>query len=206
MPCVDNFAQPGFGVEQLWAVAREQVPETRPSVLVWELWDPQKHYSVVGDTAFDERNRATDARGVPVLPYVPEAAGDLLFRWSWGYQYAALALAPVLPPSSADRERIAWICGTVLPDVVRVAGLAKTRVVMLAAARLGLPLDTPAEPDMGAVIACAERQGIEVLSIAELLADQRVEDIRLDTCCHLNARGHALLAERLVPRLGLDAR
>src|SRR5258708_14633894 len=68
--CVDDDSEPGFGPEQEWAVAREVVPATRPRVLVWELWDPAKHYAAFGSFAYDTRDRAVDAAGVPALPHI----------------------------------------------------------------------------------------------------------------------------------------
>jgi hypothetical protein len=63
--CVGDFSVPGFGQQQEWARAREKVPETRPDVVIWEAWDPTKHYSVVGDVAFDARHRNVNDAGVP---------------------------------------------------------------------------------------------------------------------------------------------
>ena len=41
----------------------------------------------------------------------------------------------------------------------------------------------------------------DFLRVSVLLREQELEDIRLDECCHLNARGHALLEERMWPRV-----
>lgn len=197
--CVDDFAQPGFGADQEYALARETIPETHPLVAVWEIWDPAKHYSVVGDIAFDGRSRALDPAGVPVLPKVPAFLADTLFRWSAAYRYAALAIAPEDPRAPIHLEEL---CTARLPEVERLLEASGGRLVVLTAARLDRPLrgswpDGPEEM----VASCAKKLGVPVLSIAELLADQRVEDVRSDTCCHLNALGHALLGERLAPEL-----
>ncbi len=200
--CSDDFSQPGYGPEQLWATARETIPVSRPEIAVWELWDARKHYTVVGDTAYDARGRVIDAAGVPVLPFVSQGLGDFLFHRSWAYEYAALALAPFDPRGGPDDDRIAWMCANVLPRIVGMQGDHGGRVVLL----LATPLDRPlAEAAPSAVedpiAACGRALGLQVLSIADILSDQRVEDVRADPCCHLNARGHALLAERIAPQL-----
>jgi hypothetical protein len=202
--CVDDFSVPGFGQQQEWAMAREKVPETRPDVVIWEAWDPTKHYSVVGDVAFDARRRNVDDAGVPRFLPLPDRAADFLFRRSFAYQYASLALAPLHHTPGWDRDAVAWVCDQALPNVVRIAGEHGGRVFVLAAAPLNAPFsESSMTEDMLALIACATKQRIPVLSIAEILSDQRVEDVRADPCCHLNARGHALLAERIAPRLGI---
>jgi hypothetical protein len=202
--CVDDFSVPGFSQEQQWAVAREKVPETRPDVVLWEAWDPTKHYSVVGDVAFDARHRDVDEAGVPRFLPLPDGATDFLFRRSYAYQYATFALAPLLPVEEWERGPVAWVCDEALPSLVRVAGERGGRVFVLAATPLDVPFTEPGmKEDLLALLACAKKQGLPVLSIAEILSDQRVEDVRLDPCCHLNAKGHALLAERIAPRLGI---
>jgi hypothetical protein len=184
--CSDDFSQAGFGPEQEWAMARDELASAPPAVMFVEVWDPAKRYSVVGDFAFDSRGLELDALGVPMLRPVPDVVGDALFRWSHLYQYMSLALAP-------DRLR---------PEGARRAKDGGTRLILLVGARLDRPLAAwEPEGDVLEVSACAARMGIETISIAQLLADQRVEDVRHDPCCHLNARGHALLAERILPRI-----
>lgn len=204
--CVNDYSEPGFGPEQQWALAREVIPATRPRAVVWELWDPRKHYSVVGHVAFDARGRQLDARGVPVLWPVPAAVADELFQWSYAYQYAALALAPVMPEvATRPAAEVAALCETILPTLKQLAADAHARLLVLVAS----PLDRPfaeARPsgDVRTVVDCAARLGMELVWIARILEDQRVEDVRLDTCCHLNAVGHELLAKRLAPLMATE--
>src|SRR5581483_6183021 len=134
----------------------------------------------------------------------PDAATDFLFRKSYAYQYATFALAPLQPTAEWERGPVAWVCDQALPNLVRITGEHGGRVFVLAATPLHVPFTEPAmEGDLLALLGCAKKQGIPVLSIAEILSDQRVEDVRFDPCCHLNAKGHALLAERIAPRLGI---
>jgi hypothetical protein len=200
--CSDDVSQPGFGPAQEFALIREAFASTPPEWLFVEVWDPARKYSVVGDFAFDSRGRRLDALGVPVVEGVPEALGDALFRWSYLYQYTALALSPPPPPPDGPIKQDRWMCDTMLPELVRLTARSGTRLILLVAAPLDRPLETwTPENDVREVTACAARQNIEMIAIAQLLADQKVEDVRLDPCCHLNAHGHALLAERILPRL-----
>jgi hypothetical protein len=204
--CVDDRAEPGYGQEQQWASAREALASSQPDVVTWELFDPYKHYSVVGGVAFDARFRALDAAGVPRLGVLPDSVADRLFLASEAYQYAAFTFAPVVG-SPGEGGLAAQICEQALPEVVRLQAAHGGRVVLLVGAMLSHSFDEPRADDtkggVDLLIDCGKRLGLTVLKIAELLSDQRVEDVRADTCCHLNARGHALLAERIAPRLGL---
>ncbi|MGH7439364.1 MAG: hypothetical protein ACRENE_27060 [Polyangiaceae bacterium] len=205
--CVDDYAEPGYGQEQQWARAREALPSSHSDVAIWELWDPYKHYSVVGDLAFDARVRVLDATGVPRLGLLPDTVADRLFRVSQAYQYVALTLAPVVTALPTTGGLAQQICEQAFPEVIRLQGAHGGRLVLLAGAVLFHPFDEPSIDDnmggMRVLLDCGKRLGLTVLAIAELLSDQRVEDVRADTCCHLNARGHALLAERIAPELGL---
>jgi hypothetical protein len=201
--CSDDFSEPGFATEQQWAVASETIPSTSPGVILWEIFDLRKHFAVAAGFAFDARDRDLDAAGVPVLPPVPSVIADPLFRWSHAYQYAVFTLAPLrqAEPPGSDPQ-LGWICKTMLPELRRLAGEHGGRVIALLAPPLHRPFTESIAPssrsgETNTVFKCASNLGIPVVSIAELLADQRVEDVRLDPCCHLNARGHALLAERL---------
>ena len=137
---MDDYSEPGFGPEQQWALARETIPATRPRAAVWELWDPRKHFSVVGGVAFDARDRELDAHGVPVLWPVPEAIADHLFQWSYAYQYAAVALAPVVPEGSIRHPpEVVALCETMLPKLKQLAADAGTRHFVLVPSMLDKP-------------------------------------------------------------------
>jgi hypothetical protein len=201
--CSDDYSEPAFGTEQQWAMASEAIPSTSPGVVVWEIWNPRKYFAVAEGVAYDAHDRDLDVAGVPVLHPVPSVIADPLFRWSHAYQYAAFALAPLRDPGPPDEDQqVLSICKTMLPDLLRLSAEHGAHVIALLGTRLDIPLAEAMVPssrpvDTTAVVDCAHNLGIPVVSIAELLADQRVEDVRLDLCCHLNARGHALLAERL---------
>ncbi len=55
--------------------------------------------------------------------------------------------------------------------------------------------DSP-PPEYSQVEEWARQEGLETIWLAGRLAD--VEAIRLDPCCHFNARGQALIAKELV--------
>lgn len=200
-PCSDDLAEPGFASAQQLAVARVSLTAAPSALVVWEDWDPSKVYSAVGDFAFDARGRDLDARGVPVVAFVPSFVGDPLFRFSAAYEYATLALVP-RAETFDEMAPLDHVCKDMLGEVQQRARVSGGKLVVLQAVALDRGFDVPRGPTSEQVIAdCARQRGIPVFSIAQILADQPVEAVRLDPCCHLNAHGHALLAERLAPKL-----
>jgi hypothetical protein len=200
--CGDDHSQPGYGPQQEWATARDEITRTQPDPVFWELWDPAKYYSVVGRVAFDPEEMVLDGAGVPVVKFVPEAVADVLFRWSYAFQYTAITLAPNESIPNPRRAFVSRICSTMLPDLKRRVAEYGGRLFLLVPSFLDRPFtDMPRDPDTETVVACARTMGFSIVSFAELLSDQHVEDVRFDTCCHLNARGHALLADRIAPLL-----
>ncbi|MBI3782469.1 MAG: SGNH/GDSL hydrolase family protein [Deltaproteobacteria bacterium] len=200
--CVLNFAQPGFGFEQKWAMAREQVPIYHPAVTLLEHWDGQwYHYSLLGDAAYATRGMTLRADGFPGMPCVPDFLNQYLFLHSRLYQYTVIALAHddgsgPESPRRFVRDTLAGVAPT-----LRVMG---TRPVYYMATTLDRPFADrrPVQENwQDPIRQLGQVEGVPVYSLAEELKDSDYLDLRQDSCCHFNLAGHEALAkvfERIV--------
>src|SRR5689334_3607077 len=89
--CVLNFAQPAYGFEQKYAVARVELPRYRPALLLWEGWAEWGPYRRIGDVAVNVRGYRLRSDGYVGILGVPDRINHLLFDHSALYRYAALA-------------------------------------------------------------------------------------------------------------------
>lgn len=213
--CVLDGSQPAFVPEQQLALARATHAEVPLDLLVLLVWKADRRYVRLGPALYDTEAVHADATGLPVPPLpVPWALHRWAFPRSRAWEYATLARAPALPTPSRPGE-------TAYLEAIGWAAAAGVDLVFLEAAPLARPLDetrdarraerarvVPAGQDgdwRRRLQRAAEAQAIPYLFLDELLTDARVEDVRLDTCCHLNGEGHARvadgLARALVPRL-----
>lgn len=198
-PCVLNFAQSGFSGQQMLELARVLLPRLKPDLLVWQSWwSNATTYTLLGDAAYVLDQYRCGPDGAPAVFGLPDAWNGWLFVHSWLYRYASLALGagPPLPPSVqwlpvvAQRLRAAR-------DLARAAG---TRMVVVVDPALDAPFDAPSDLTRSRdrdVAGIAADLGIPVVFLDQRLAGRDVARLRLDTCCHFNAEGHAALAEVL---------
>ncbi|HEV8247839.1 MAG TPA: hypothetical protein VGP93_18825 [Polyangiaceae bacterium] len=193
--CVDNRAVEAFGLDQELAVAREHVPHDRPALVFVEIWDPAKRYIVIGSSAYGLQGLATDDAGYPFLPAVPPSIAHPLFRASRLYEYATIALGverPAVPVLSPDGP-----CPRQLLALAALARDSGSRLVAFLPAMLSRPFSESIRmPIVATITDCARSLSIPVISLAEDLLGYDVERVRRDVCCHFNATGHAILAEK----------
>jgi hypothetical protein len=196
--CVDNLSEPAFTAPQKAIVAHRALARARPpDLLIWEVWenDPGQ-WRWVGDRAVNLRHHRVDpVFGAPVWGPVRGVWADRLFRTSELWRYAVLSLATREPDMaalmSASLERD-------LAPVVSHARDVGTRVELAifpdlsrsfaASASKPLPAYKPVWP-------FAESHALTWLRVDLSLQDRDVAALRLDTCCHFNAEGHAALAD-----------
>lgn len=195
--CVDNRAEPAFGMREKIAVGERALAEARPDLVYVEVWqnDDAAHRRV-GDSIYDTRGFDADPNGIPRFSSVPEGLAPLLLR-SRLYEYAVLALAPEPPGDIARR----WDERVVAPLGVFAARLRDqgVPVVLLEMPPLDRPFrESVARPFISyARLYPLERDGLPVVDVAAWLVDERPEELRVDACCHYAAAGHQRLAEHL---------
>lgn len=199
--CVLNFAQPAYGFDQSFETARVELAGKHPAIVFWQLWNEQRAYAVLGDNAFNLAGRRLHEDGFPYPRFasaLPAAVNRFLFLHSRLYELTTLAYPEMLPPLP-PREATAKIAAENLARIPPLVKATGARLVFF----LGTPLDKPF-PELRtdrrhedleeAVAILARTQGAEALRLQDLLADQDVAAVRLDTCCHYNAKGHEALA------------
>ncbi|HJN76141.1 MAG TPA: hypothetical protein QGF58_19590 [Myxococcota bacterium] len=201
--CVHNYASPGYGHAEEWALTQEYVPQLEPDLLVYEVYalahpDHADVQRMVGGTIFDLRGLRVGPDGAPRVFAVPASLNHWLFANSYAYQYINLAagspsatvgsFVPAVPPETLQR-----VADFALEQGVEVAFVLCHRL------DIAFPflVDAPPPRLTGAREVAENNAHVHLVDTAELLADQDVTAVRLDECCHFNKRGQRLLAERL---------
>ncbi|MFT4974312.1 MAG: hypothetical protein ACI8S6_000194, partial [Myxococcota bacterium] len=206
--CVENHAQPGFTFANEHAIARERLAEPGarpPAVVVWEIWQNSINtLDVIGDSAYNFGELAVDAGGVPSVLALSPPANRALFARSAVFRQLTLRAASLRPPTQLMPRWEAFAAGP-LTDAIAEAEAAGATVILALLPALDRPFSESAsagyvgyEP----VRRLAVSAGLPLVDVAEQLAGQPVEALRLDTCCHYNADGQKALAEVLAPFIG----
>ncbi|HMV69285.1 MAG TPA: SGNH/GDSL hydrolase family protein [Myxococcota bacterium] len=212
--CVMNVSEPGWSFQQEWAVAQDLVPKLRPDVLILEMWtNLPESYTRVGGAAY---RFGPVVRGSGDRPHLFEGAvDDWLFTRSRLWEYATLALAPGQRVADVDELWGAFLFDQVTPlielaggaDVLMVAAppLHQTFSATLAERQAALTHDGEVGMvgSLGRAYATAEAWArlhrVGWLDLASALEQEPVELVRLDTCCHFNARGHEAIERAVEP-------
>ena len=203
--CVQNHAQPAFTFDNQRVVAAERLAQGEVApVVVWEIWQNSvNRLDVLGDAAYNFGELVVDADGVPSVLALGPGANRALFSRSAMVRQLSVRLAPRRTPTALAPGWAALADGplrTALQTQL-AAGAAPLLVLMP-------PLDRPfaesaATPFVGyaPIWQVASELGVPVLDVAGAMADQPVEAVRLDPCCHYNAAGQQALADLLAPEI-----
>lgn len=196
--CVINLAQPAFGFDQKAAIAREYVNVLRPHLVIWEVWQNDlAEYVIVGESAYDFHELVVDESGLPNAFGVSPALNEWLFVHFRLYEYAMLVLAKGVFP-----ERSAWmnfVREKLSPAVTEFRAVGAD-VLLVTCPWLDRPFAQTADdpPDhYGPILDYAQSSKVRTVRLEQLLDGEDVRDVRLDSCCHYNEKGHSLLGERL---------
>jgi hypothetical protein len=202
--CVMNFSQAGYSFQQKYAVASVEIPRYRPALVLWEDWNEWfVDYRMLGDSAFDLHGLALSPDGFPFVKGVPAWANRFLYLHSHLYQYLTLSFTPRLPPRNLEETLTEFFNGP-FARVPALAASVGARLALYPAPPLNQSFaDVVASPPAWhkAFVAFARQRGIPVFPLEDALAGEDFEQLRLDPCCHYNARGHRALVpvfERIV--------
>lgn len=200
--CISNLAAAGFTFDNQLALARRHLPDLKPKVVYWEIWSnsPQR-WQVLGDRAYRFASLAR-RDGEPPNPL---GAPIDLHRWLLPRSRVWEALTLSLATVGASPREESWqaFVAERLPEALALSRAVGAELVLVYAPPLDRPLAEqvalrladPKRDPYRFVDAWANEQGVRALRLDLLLASHPVETIRLDTCCHYNARGHELIAE-----------
>ncbi len=208
--CVHNLAVPGTGFIQQSLLALEGMERHSPDLIVWTLWSSTiKAYSIFGNMGHDLSRFDTDEEGVPET-VVPGPLNRLLFRFSAFYRYAVITLKKERDMAVAWKEFARDEFG---PRLDRVQKLKPAMPMLFVNST---PLDTPfatqayrrkeghdrwGQYNRPYLHAELKERNIALLQLDEALGDAPVTEVRVDKCCHFNARGMELIADILRPRV-----
>ncbi len=189
--CVHNLAASGFDMgAKLAALAAWEQPVDEVWLEVWDA-DPSP-YTPIGDDVWRlPLGTRVDDHGVPDAFGLP--FNTWLFRHSHLFQVATASTVPVEPVSVES----AWSRA----EDLAVDALRGRPATVLVAPRLDRPFDASVQDVERAWATAAERigerSGARVVDLAQQLVDLDHLELRADPCCHFNAAGHRVLAERL---------
>lgn len=208
--CVMNFAQPGFSAQNSFAVARDRVAQFPGSLIVWQIWDSDSTiYRLLGDSAYGVEWVVTDSKGYPRSLALPSWLHHGLFRYSRLYEYGSLAVTARRNQTNTG-ERFTRRVLPKLEALRRLAVRHRCSLRLYMAPRLSLPFreQTGKHARFGAkwgnyqvVARWADAGRIPRTNIAKLLIDQDYRKVRMDSCCHYNPHGHAVLADKMAADL-----
>jgi hypothetical protein len=198
--CIDNVSQPAFTAGQKHVVAMDLLEASEPpDLLFWEVWtNDLDGYVLLEDGAYNLLHHTLDSDGTPNAFGLPATANRALFGLSKLYAYATLAVGS----SRGDDVDLAKAWDAMLRDqlepVVTRAAEVGTTVVLVLCPRLDRPFAQSASRPpriYGRIWPFAQRHGLRWIRLSERLEGQPVETLRVDTCCHYAAAGHAALAD-----------
>ncbi|MEO6030161.1 MAG: hypothetical protein ABIR79_25110 [Candidatus Binatia bacterium] len=197
--CVMNFAQPGFGFTQSFAVAQDEIPRRKPALVLWESHGDVREYVMFDEAAYLVNppyvgalaRLAVRPDGSMGFNGLPAGLNHWLFDHSRAYEMLALRWGQVEParPSFDERYRR-------LKALVDTAGV---KLAIYVATALDRPLselarDTGSLP--GDVEELAQRNDVPTYLLPRERIDEDYLALRLDQWCHFNAVGHQALAKR----------
>jgi hypothetical protein len=213
--CILNLSEAAYGFQNQAKVARRELPEIRPDLVIWEMWGNSLWpYTLVGGTAYRFRELIVGNDGTPnPLRTWPPLHRFLLPR-SRLYELAVLSMATPMHPKWARKQKREF-AETVMKDTLRwVRDDLGADILTVFCPVLYTPFpeqvdrrhaEDPAIRDdryesMEAVIDALE---IPKLHLDELFAEAGIdhEPIRLDPCCHYNLEGQEVLAQILEPHI-----
>jgi hypothetical protein len=210
--CTVNLSVPGYTFENEKVVGMRDIPVYRPRVVVLEIWANSPHrFTIFDGEAFNFGAVVVDESGLPNPLGLSPAFHRALFSKSMLWR--RITDGQRLPTRSSSEmwadlveeldEFNEWLTTKDIP------------LVLAFATSLGTPWDTGREIERkyyALIQTWAAEKGVPTMMFLDSLRRLPVEDVRFDTCCHLNTKGTALVAEGIAgvvaPLLGepvLDA-
>lgn len=190
--CVVNAGQPGLVFAPQLALATDLIADLDPDLVFWQLfYGSPNRPSLIGDAVYVLQGPAEYSEP-PRL--APGPLHPVLFNYSHLYQYASLALIP--GRSAPDWEAL---LDNEVPRAIEL--VAPAPLIFVLAPKLDRPFADHAHdpwPNYAEFKAFAAQEGLDVLPLADSLADRDVEALRRNTCCHYNPAGHQAYAEVLL--------
>lgn len=197
--CVMNFAQPGFGFDQSYAVASDEIARWKPALVLWENWSDLRKYVLVRDTAYlvnppyvsPSERLLVRPDGSFGFDFVPAAPNRWLFDHSRLYEMLVLRWGQrePAPPS--------WSLGARYDHLKTLVDANGAKLVIFVATALDRPFETLARQSPASdVVRFASQRAVPLYRLAEELKGENYLALRMDAVGHFSVAGHAALAKR----------
>lgn len=197
-----DAATPAYSLhEERVSFERKVLPAGPDVVFVGVFANDAAQFTVIGSTAYDIR--VTGNGDFPLFSFLPlpDALNAALLEHSVFYQWMTLRGLSVADTLSGRSDEMMNLAVVELARIHEGCLGAGCTVVVALFPVLDGPLSEPENRDTGrfyeSIRAWAGKQGVALIDVRPLLADEDVEAIRLDECCHYNQSGHAAVARVL---------
>jgi hypothetical protein len=188
--CVVNLSEPGFSFEAEEVVLRRGVAELNPKVVVLEIWQNSvARYVSFSDSVYAFGNMVVDEKGLP-NPGISAELNHALFSQSGIWRHLSTGLATTKKGASRDK----WEA-LVVDELEPMRLWLKERDVALVlayATGMATPFSEGREQERktyAPVSAWAAEKGIPQMFFDEAMKGKKVEEMRIDPCCHLSSQG-----------------
>jgi hypothetical protein len=192
--CVHNLSVPAYGPAQQLRAVQRAAADHRLDLLIFGVWKPDNRFTRVGESWYPFTQYEADTQGFPrpLGLTLPASLHRALLPRSRLYELGLLALGT---PDDDDyridayEQAMDWSRAHAVPTVL----------VELPSLSTPFEEQARARPPHGypRVQAAAEARGVPYVVLAAELTDHQPESLRTDRCCHYNAHGHEVIAERL---------
>lgn len=193
--CTVNLSVPGYAFENERAVGMRDIPVYRPRVVVLEIWANSPHrFTVFHGEAFNFGSVVLDESGLPNPLGISPAIHRALFAKSMLWRRITDGQPLKTRPSSEM-----W--SDLVAELDKFNEWLTTQdvdLVLAFATSLNAPWGTGREHEKkyyGTIQTWAAEKGVPTLMFTDSLSRLPVEEVRFDSCCHLNTEGTALVAE-----------
>ena len=201
-----NLAVPGYGaVQERISLERNGLGVKPDLVFVGALSNDIEQFTVIGSTAYDVRMK--EHNGVPVFSMLPLPDGLNRFLVSNSVFYQFLTLAGVKTFDEVSGRKGGQVELAIDEYERMLQGCRKVGATMVIALfpmldrKLALPEDENAAHVYGRLREWAKANGVTIIEMRPELSKHPLEEIRIDTCCHLSPYGHRAAADALARRL-----
>jgi len=198
--CILNLSQPGYSFEQKHYWYSQLIAEHPPDIVLWILWPTEAfHYRLIGDYIYNVKHIEVDADNMPVALPGPNWLKVLLLNKSRLFEYGFLAMSLSKPLSTPTVEYTKEYISKLKQIEGELAALGG-EFQLVGATKLNMPFDQMTDRGWEAGYLTDSSvlfENFDVLFLRDLLMEEnaKCEEVRLDTCCHFNEKGHQVLAD-----------
>jgi hypothetical protein len=188
--CVVNLSEPGFSFEAEEIVLRRGVEKLNPKVVVLEIWQNSvSRYVSLDHALYNFGNMVVDEKGLPNLG-IPAELNYVLFSRSGIWRHLSTGL--VTSQNGTSRARFEVLVVDELEPLRQWLKDRDVGLILAYAVELSAPFSEGREKERKAYAPVSEwaaEKGIPQMFFDEAMKGKKVEEMRIDPCCHLSSQG-----------------